>query len=571
MSNYFTIFKLLFKYMFKRSGEKSSKWYWLAYAFIGLTFGTMIAFLCVGIASVAQFMNSMGVLPEFLTLLLMIACVAVLLFGIVPMINYLYFSKDTEFMMTLPVKPGTIFMAKLSVVYLTEIIVSTVVLVPAFVTIGVVLKLNALFYVVSLLSVVLVPAIPMVLISLIAIPLMYVVSFFKKKGALTSVVLIVLFAVIFGGYYLVISKFSNYMAVEDYDIDFAALAMKLRSGIIKIANVLFPLAAIARVATGSTRTMFGDFSAPAAIAINSVVFIASAAVLLTVAVLISSAVYRRGARSMLEGGTRKSSGTIEFTHSGSAVKALFKKEWRELFRTPAFAFQCLGGLVLCPILVLVMSSGFTMGMATEGVELSPEEIAETLRISNKIFSFVLIGFVAMMGVGMNIGSGTSITREGENFWMLKVIPVSYRDILKSKLMLYVLTSSVTVVLSTVIANVICFDLTNLICGFIFLLIYNYGFNCFSMYMDLNKPKLHWATPNEAVKQNKNATVPMLINMGVAIVLIFMPVIFIAIIPSLVLAAVVSWCVLFAIAIAVAVIFHVLLFNNADRLFGKLSV
>ena len=76
MKNYFTIFKLLFKYMFKRSGEKSSKWIWLAYAFIGLAFGCLIFFMCMGVRSVATVVASMGLLPEFLTVLLGIACIA---------------------------------------------------------------------------------------------------------------------------------------------------------------------------------------------------------------------------------------------------------------------------------------------------------------------------------------------------------------------------------------------------------------------------------------------------------------------------------------------------------------
>ena len=36
MKNYFRIFSLLFKYMFRKGGEKSSKWIWAAYIFVGV-------------------------------------------------------------------------------------------------------------------------------------------------------------------------------------------------------------------------------------------------------------------------------------------------------------------------------------------------------------------------------------------------------------------------------------------------------------------------------------------------------------------------------------------------------
>ena len=89
MKNYFTIFRLLFKYMFRKSGEKGSKWIWAAYIFVGLVFAAVIASICLAIAALAETVNGMGLLPEFITLLLTVACVAVVLLGLVPMMTYL--------------------------------------------------------------------------------------------------------------------------------------------------------------------------------------------------------------------------------------------------------------------------------------------------------------------------------------------------------------------------------------------------------------------------------------------------------------------------------------------------
>lgn len=564
MKNYLTIFGLLFKYMFKRSGEKSSKWLWLAYAFIGVVFAAFIVMICLGVSQMAAAVASLNLLPEFLTVLLAIACVAVLLFGIVPMLNYLYFSRDTEFMMSLPVKPSTVFMAKLSVVYLTEIVVSTLILVPCMITIGATLGLNPFYYFVSVLAVLLVPAIPLVLIAVIAIPLMYIVSFFKNKGALTSIVLILLFGLLFAGYYYLITKMS-FAGAEGEEFNPEQFIQEFSSVFMSVAKILFPLAAIARLATLSPHTMFGDFPVGAAAAINAAVFIASAAVLAIIALLVSSAVYKRGARSMLEGGGKKTDTKIEFKSGGSALKALFKKEWRELFRTPAFAFQCLSGIVLCPIIIFFMSTMTDFGAMGEAVP------AETAALINTIMSFVLIGFIGMFGISMNTGAATTITREGGNFWLLKTVPVTYRTQIKAKLLLYVAISTVTVAVSLAVSALLAFDAVNLICGIIFLLTYNYGYNCFCIFMDLQRPKLNWTTPNEAVKNNRNAVVPTFINMGVSIILIAIPILCLIFISSVTVAVAVSWAALIAAGIAAAVVFHNLLFANADRMFDRLSV
>lgn len=568
MKNYFTIFKLLFKYMFKSNGEKTSKWIWLAYAFIALVFGVLIYGICRMVQLLAATANDMEMLPEFLTLIYGVACVAVVLFGLIPLLNNLYFSRDTEFMMMLPVKPSTVFMAKLSVVYLTEIVVSTIILVPAMITVGVTLQLNALFYVVSLFAVLLVPSIPMVLITIIAIPLMYIVSFFKNKGALTSIVLILLFGIVFGTYYYFIVKFSSITGDEAEEIKPAVLFEALRNALLVISNILFPLSAVSRLATLSNRTLFGEFSVGAAAGINLAVFLGSVAAVTAVALLVSAAVYKRGARSMLEGGSRKSDGKIEFKSSGTALSALFKKEWKELFRTPAFAFQSLSGVILCPIVVVFMSNMYSIG-ATEGAEgevITPETIA----LLKTLLGYIVIGMINMIGVSMNVGAATTITREGGNFHVLKTIPVPYRTQIMAKLMLYVIISSVTVVLSIIVAAIIGLNAVALICGLLFLLLYNYGYNCFCVFIDLNRPKLNWTTPNEAVKNNRNAAMPMFINMAVSLILIAIPLLCLFLISSAVVSAVVAWAVLVVIAAAIAIVFHNLLFANLDRLFDKIN-
>lgn len=563
MKNYFTIFRLLFKYMFRKSGEKDSKWIWVAYIFVGLVFAAVIASICLAIAALAETVNGMGLLPEFITLLLTVACVAVVLLGLVPMMTYLYFSRDTEFMLTLPVKPSTVFMAKLSVVYITEIIVSTAILIPAMLSVGIITGQSALFYIVMLFAILLVPAIPLVIVAVLAIPLMWIVSFFKNKGALTSIVVILLGCGVFAAYYALIAGMNSGMGDEFHP---EAIVAALTNVLNTVAAILVPLAAIARLATLSPKTAFGEFSVGVAALINLAVFVGFVVVLLALAVLVSSAVYRRGARSILEGGTKKNGGKVEFTESNSALSAFFKKEWRELVRTPAFAFQCLSGILLCPIIIYFMSTMFSTGFDAGAEE---ELAAETVRLFTIIKSFALIGFIAMFGISMNVGAPTAITREGKNFYLLKVIPVPYRVQIRAKILLYVLISSLSIFTSLVVSAVLAFDVANIIFGTIFLLLYNYGYNCVCVYIDLRRPKLNWSTPNEAVKNNRNAVVPMLINMAIGILLIIIPIMFVIIIPSEIVAKIISWVILCGIGATAAVVCHNLLYANVDKLFDKI--
>ena len=133
-----------------------------------------------------------------------------------------------------------------------------------------------------------------------------------------------------------------------------------------------------------------------------------------------------------------------------------------------------------------------------------------------------------------------------------------------------LISSLSIVTSLIVSSIMAFDLANVIFGTIFLLLYNYGYNCVCVYIDLRRPKLNWSTPNEAVKNNRNSVVPMLINMAASIVIIALPVVFLILIPSTLIAKIVAWTLLCGVGVTAAIVFHNLLFANADRLFDKIA-
>lgn len=566
MKNYLTLFKFLMSYTFKRGDEKNSRWMWVAYAIIALAGAFIVYALCSLVSVLSVSMFALGLLPEFLTLVLFIACLVVVVFGLIPMLGYLYFSKDAGFLMSLPVKPSTVFMAKLSVVYLTEIIVSTVVLIPCMITVGVTLKLSALFYVVTVFAVVAVPAIPLVIVAIIAIPLMYAVSFFKNKGSLTSIVMILLFAIVFGAYYLFISKLNFTGDVSGEQVE--SIVNALTGSLGTLATVLFPLSSLARLATLSNKTLFGSFGIGVASLINLATFVVSAAALLTLAVLVSSAVYKRGARSTLEGGGKKQKASASFDKADGAFKALIKKEWRELFRTPAFAFQALSGVILVPVLIIFMGSAFSVEVL-EGMG-EGYVTAQVLSQMEKVTTFTLIGFTGMLGVSMNVGAATCITREGKNFYYVKLLPVPYKTQVNAKLTLYLIISSITLALGVAASFIQSSDVLNLMLGLGFLLVYNYGYNCICTFIDLSHPKLNWVTHNEAIKNNRNAAVPMIINMLLFVLMIAVPVVALLLVQRTWLVLLVSWLALYAIAIAVAIIGHVLLYKNVDRLIERIS-
>ncbi len=557
MKNYLTLVSMNFKYVFKSDGRKKSKWLWLAYVIVALSFLALLSSLCFGVFLLGK-MFAPTLLPEFITFLYGVGCIMIVVLGIAPMISYLYFSKDTEFLLGLPLKPVTVFFAKLTVVYIFEMLGGALFLLPSLITLGVTLKLSALYYIGTIISIFLLPALPMVLVSVLSLPLMRLVGVLKNKSIVAFILYAVLMVAVMGLYLGVMYSFD--FTIPEGDDGAMATYLKLEAAVKAMAKILVPLLAVSRILTLSPVTILGSFSTPVAVLINLATFLVITAALVLIAILISSFSYKKSARSLLEGSKNKASKKVEFSRSSSVIKALMKKEWLELIRTPAFAFQCLMCIVMAPLMVGFMAYFDASNLAGEYVNYT----------SKFIMRLVSFGIIIIIGIGTNVGASTTITREGQKFYYMKTMPVPYETQIKAKLYLYLIVSSVTVILSQVVMAIISFDIVFLTVGTAFLLLFNYGFNCYCIYIDLNNPKLNWVTENEAVKQNKSAMIPILTNLAVYVLVTLIGTLCSLLIPNIVVAQIIIWSLYMLIGLVVTVIFHNLLFANAKRLIERIT-
>lgn len=556
MSGYRAVLRLLFKNMFRVRFRRQGKGKAGAIALlvlVGIFIVAMIAMLCFMIAIMAVGMREAGALAEMLAVTLAAGCLIILTFGLVPMLAYLYFSRDTEFLMSLPVSTKAIFAARMTVVYVTEAAVALAVIIPATITAGVMLGEGAVFYISLILGSFIVPAVPFLLAAVISVPLMYIVSFFRNKGAFTSFALILLFAGLYVSYFMLIGRPSSSDSAADTDFIGAA------AGITRAANVLFPLYALTRLAVMSPHTMFGTLPAAGAAAVNLAIFLISSVLFAAAAVGVSALAYSRGAKKMLEGGSAHSK-KRKSEPGRSLTGALFRKEWRGLVRTPAFAFQVLSVIVICPIVV-----GFVNFMPFTN---AAEADIAAMGFVRRMMSSISVGLICVFCVTSSVtGSGTSVTREGKKLAILKSMPVSFRAVVRAKLLLYSIISAVAVTVALAVLSAINFSLVNVVCGALFLYPFSFGYNCCCMYNDLRRPRLNWTSANEAVKNNRNVTVPMLVGIAISsVVMIAVVMISVMDMGRAYLPVVASvWGVLIAGAIIFAVLARLALVSNADYL------
>ncbi len=501
MKNFKAVFSVILKSAFRRNKGGRGVSAIVAIVILSLVFGAyslMTAFLIAPAFSMA---TDDGLGGNFSAFIVFITTIANVLFALIPLVTTLYMSKDNEILLALPVKSSTVFLARILYVYLTQLFFTLVMVLPMIVVFGVWAKMSVAFYFFMTLWCALAPFIALVVASVLAVPIMYLASLFKNKGVITSIALIVLFTVFFGAYYALFFNMNG--SAFDPNNVYGALKPVLES----ITYPLAPFVAMGRTAVLSPETAFGTLGVVGAEAVNVAISLAVCAVAIFAALAISGFLYRRGVAFMLESaGVAKKNAKREDRKTSakkrSILSVMMSREIKTLLRNTAFAFNCLGTMPILVVFAVVFSFSFSGDKSLGG------------------FAFgTVYAMITGMAVSFNVGACTTFTREGEQFFLLKSIPVDIRVVIRAKHIVYSLITSIFYLIAEVATVFITRSSPLYVLGALPGIALIAGVSAMDMLFDLRKPKLDWITPTEAVKNNTNTLIPMFISLGLIVVLI----------------------------------------------------
>ena len=169
-----------------------------------LLFGALVAVIVV----IFTILNKLGVLGStgyvpvsmfnvifFLILLLnIVSCIA-------RMTNALFFSEDNQVLLSYPVKANTIFLSKLVVFYVVELVKSFAIIIPLIVGYAITYRFSFVFYPWLVICFLVVALVPIAIASILCIPYMYIKMFFKKfqfiQGTVFLIALVAITVLIF--------------------------------------------------------------------------------------------------------------------------------------------------------------------------------------------------------------------------------------------------------------------------------------------------------------------------------------------------------------------------------------
>lgn len=469
--------------------------------------GTLVALtVCLGIPYILMLVSifglikasvELGYIAEIMSIGFFASQILTFFFGLFAYINIMYFSKDNEFLFTLPLKSVTVFWAKFITILLYELIFSVITVIPVCIVAIIAMATLGSFSIGILLmmipATILLPAMAILVIALLSFPIMKIVQFFKKRPIFGAIITVLLVAGIYIAIYLPMAlnmpdingseMGSGAVDGGGENISAGDLYATMLPSIAPIGRCFYHTYLLAQSMTVGGVKAFG----------YAMAFIGIVAVLAALGTLLAMWQFKRISQGVYENnGSTASSKKQGEVKQASLKKALIRKEFSSILRSSNLLIQSGMMVILPPILI------FFLGTIQ-------------VKATNSFVAIAVAELIIKLMTSSNTISILAVSRDGEGALIAKTMPISAEQILWSKIFVGFVFSAITVTLSTVaLAFVGGVNVLQVLGFFLSNILYAWAVNRFCVYRDLKKPRVHWKNIQEIIKNNFSSVIPMLL-------------------------------------------------------------
>ena len=382
--------------------------------------------------------------------------------------SVLYQAKDNDFLLALPIRPSTILISRLFLVYGLSLFYSGVVWLPAIVSYWIFYSQSVLVVVFEILLLPLIALFVTVLTCALGWVVAIISTKLKHKNFITVIITLVFFAI----YYYFCMNVSTF--VEKLVVNTLLFGQQIR----KWASLFYTLglAAMGDVASMLLFTLI----CLVAFAVTFVILTKTFTRIVTATEKVGRKAYKQKA-----------------IHARSYRRTLLDREWKRFINCPTYMLNMGLGVILMPLLtaVLIIRREYLFMLIGILSTLTPE-----------IVELLPLAIVAILGlvVTVNAISSPSVSLEGKTLWLVKALPVSSKDILQAKEMLHIVVNVIPLLLSElIIAVVFEQNAVTIALMTLFLLAYLCYTAITGLMIDLLRPNLTWSSEVVPIKQSLN--------------------------------------------------------------------
>ncbi len=441
-------------------------------AFAILTVGIgMAAYISITAVSLIQ-MELADIIPAYMVTVTSFAILFLTCFKV----NGSFFgNKDHEMLMSLPVKPGAIFASRFLNLYILNLGLNLVFVVPSSVVWALHVANGFVFLPLLLINALLLPLIPMCIASLLGIAIIVLSSKFRY-GNLVSLVL---------SFLLIGSLVYLSLSANSAGQDITALSVALAKSIYK----MYPFAMLF-----STTFVLGQWFGMLGYALLSVVLLLVFIKLLAPRYAAINRMVTARSKVVHRHGTKITVNT--------PFMALYKKEFKRYFGS--YLYMLNAGFGLFALIALSVACLF-IPLETIGTMIGMPNIAEMLK---QYAPFLIAACIAL-----SCPAASAISLEGNNLWILQSTPISKKAVINSKIAVSLSLYAVSIAVSTLVfAYKIGFSALDTVLLVAFPVCYALLTAIFGITMNNKFPNFNWSSEMQIIKQSTPVTLSSIVLM-----------------------------------------------------------
>ena len=421
-------------------------------------------------------------------------------------INILYFTKDSEYLLPLPLKPYQIILARTNVMLIAEYVIIFLIGFIPLVMYGILTGAGIVYYLTMILAVILVPILPVLLISMLVMFIMSFAKLTKNRNRFQLFATLLVLAII-----IAISISTSGMKQDLTNEEMAQMVVQA-NGMIELVKGYVPTVDYLMEALTTNSLFTAIVKVLKTLGITIIGFI--------VYMLIAQKIYFKGLVGNLFGGGASSSNKEinqkEYRNS-KLYKSYVGKEFKNMARNPVFLMQCLIPAILIPIIMVVV---VYTGLNSDGMGLEQiTQMVQQMPTNTFFIACIILGVIQFFTMFIYI-SITAISRDGENAVFMKYIPVSLYKQYMYKIIPNIIMNIVTIIITLGMAEYLLnLPVITLIALFVVATIMGILQSIAMIIVDLKRPKLNWDSEYAVAKQNLNLVFPVLLAMVNIVILV----------------------------------------------------
>lgn len=395
--------------------------------------------------------------------------------------GYLFRSTDFDMLMSLPVKPRTVFVSKLFYLLLLNYITLLFIYFPTIIVYAVYNSTDWFFWALALPVFFLFPLAIITLGSLLSYIIGFVTSRFRYKNIL-SLVLTLIFVIV-----IMFVSFQS-SAIEDNPGKFTEDVYQFLNKI-KIGSLVF-------------KSLMGH-------SLSLLLFVAISLIPFYGFVYFVGRSYAK-ASLRSRGAYLRKNFKLRTLRSSTQNKALLRRELKRYFSSNIYVMNTMISPILTTIILVIMA--FNMKPLLDQIPDGANNL--------EMVPFVLAGIFSFM-LGMTSTTSCSLSIEGRQFWILKTAPVQEKQIFKAKILLNLLISIPFILLNVIIANFII-DIKPLDSFFMFIIpsLLAFYMGILGLFVNILFPRFDYENETKVVKQSLSVLITMVFGfIGSAIILV----------------------------------------------------